>query len=173
MEEKKVKGSILKGFISFISRTWGKNGLEEFYEGTRLRKDSIKDKTWYSIEHLKYIHKWLAEEKGQTYLRRAGRFTVQDLGVLSYLVKFTSIETLLKKAPKSYRDAFSYGRVSIDIGEEEAIVKMKGVVVDEYTCIGWRGVFEGSLKATGTDGVVEHIDPPEKEENDCYFKIEW
>ena len=169
---KKVRGSILNGFIKFIKRTWGKDGRDAFMQETGIDINSISKRKWYPVEYLQKIHGWIGD-KDEKYLRRAGRYTVQDLGILSYLVRFTSIESLLKKAPKSYEDAFSYGDVDIEVGEKEALVKMKDVVIDEFTCAAWHGVFEGSLEATDTEGSVEPIDHEEKGEKDCFFKMKW
>ncbi len=173
MEEKMVRGSILNGFFKFIKRSWGDQGLDEFRGYSNIDPERIKMKEWYSAEILSDIHRWLGEVKGKEYVRRAGRYTVQDLGLLSYLVQFASIETLLKKAPKSYNDAFSYGKALIKIEENQAVVKMKNVVIDDYTCDAWRGVFEGTLKATKTKGKVEIYEDETKGENDCYFLMTW
>lgn len=170
---KKVRGSILSGFIKFVERTWGEDGRNDLIDETGVDVNNISKRKWYPVEYLRKIHRWIGEDKGEKYLRRAGNYTVQDLGILSYLVRFTSIERLLKKAPKSYDDAFSYGEVHIDIGEGEAIVKMKDVVIDEFTCAAWRGVFEGSLEATDTEGTVKPIDHEDKGGNDCFFKMSW
>lgn len=173
MSEKKVRGSVLNGFIKYIKRSWGDKGLKNFSDYAGYDPMKIKDKKWYDVELLVKIHTWLAEEKGKKYLRMAGRHTVQDLGMLSYLIKFAKVETLLKKAPKSYRDGFNYGDSIIEVEERKAVAKMKNVILDEYTCEAWRGVFEGVLKATNTEGKVEPFEDHTKGENDCYYLITW
>ncbi len=148
-------------------------GLEECLEDIGQRMDDIEERKWYDIEVLKALHTWIGDEKGERYMRRGGNYTVRDLGVLSYLVKFTNVKRLLKKAPKSYQEAFNFGSVHIDVKEGGAVIKMKGVKVDEYACLAWRGVFEGTLDATDTDGLVEAFEDDTKEEDDCYFKMQW
>ncbi|MFO7992207.1 MAG: DUF2378 family protein [Thermoplasmata archaeon] len=173
MTEKKVRGSVLNGFIKYIERSWGEAGTKEFSDYAGYDPNKIDDKKWYDAELLGKVHTWLAEEKGKKYVRMAGRYTVQDLGILSYLVKFASVKTLLKKAPKSYRDAFNYGDSIITVEKNRAIAKMKDVVIDDYTCDAWRGVFEGVLEATNTQGKVEIFEDKTKGENDCYYEINW
>ena len=173
MEKKKVRGSIINGYIKYIKRTWGDKGVRDLEEKLDISIERIKDRKWYDHTIHSSVHGWIAENHGEDHLRRGGSFTVQNLGVLSYLIKFTSPKTMLKKAPKSYRDAFSYGNVKIDIEDDKAYIKLKDTAIDEYTCTGWLGVFEGILKATNTKGEVKVWDAKDKGEEDCYFIMKW
>lgn len=170
---KKVRGSVLKGFLKYIEKTWGKEGIEDFLQFVAIDPDKIKEGLWYDADLLSKIHRWLFENKGKEALRRGGAHTVKSLGMLSYIVRFLHIEKLLKKASESYDDAFTYGTVEADIQSNQAIVKMKNVVIDEYTCTAWKGVFEGALEVTKTKGAVEFIKTKKMGENDCFFIIRW
>ncbi|MFO7792022.1 MAG: hypothetical protein R6W73_03460 [Candidatus Saliniplasma sp.] len=175
MGKKKVRGSIINGYIKYIRRTWGDRGVNDLEEKLNIDIEDINDREWYDVNIHSSVHEWIVENHGEDHLRRGGSFTVQNMGVLSYLIKFTSPKTMLKKAPKSYSDAFTYGDVKIDIEDEDdkAYIKFKDNVVDEYTCIGWLGVFEGILKATNTEGEVKVWDAKDKGEKDCYFIMRW
>ena len=173
MEDKKVRGSIINGFIKYIKRTWGEKGMDGIEDELNMDVTSFNDRKWYDHEIHSKIHRWIVENHGEGHLERAGSYTVQNMGILSYLIKFTSPDKMLKKAPKSYRDAFSYGDVEIKVEEKKAYVKMKGVALDEYTCLAWRGVFEGVLEATNSKGTIKEWDAEEKGDKDCYFIAEW
>lgn len=172
-DDKKVRGSVLKGFLKYIEKTWGKGGLDDFSEFASFNIEKIKEGEWYGSDLLSKIHCWIAENKGKTALRRGGAHTVKSLGMLSYIVRFLHIERLLKKAPESYNDAFSYGSVEVKILKNQALIKMKDVVIDEYTCIAWKGVYEGALDITNTKGAVEFIKTKDMGGDDCFFIIRW
>lgn len=172
MEEKKFRGDLLIGYYKAVKKFWGVRGLKECEEYVGIKMDDIKSTKWYPIEYHSKMHKFLGE-KGEQYVTRAARQAIHGLGMLSYLVRFVSIKSLLKKAPKSYDDTFNFGVVEIDIEENSAIAKLKDVVTTGYTCLAWKGVFQGTLEVTKTEGTVEIIDHEEKGENDCFFKIEW
>ncbi len=172
-EGKKVRGSVLRGFLKYIEKTWGKGGVDEFFEFASLEPDEIKEGEWYDSDILSKIHSWIVENKGKAALRRGGAHTVKSLGMLSYIVRFLHIERLLKRAPESYNDAFTYGSVDVKILKNQALIKMKDVVIDEYTCIAWKGVYEGALEITNTRGAVEFIKTKDMGEDDCSFIIRW
>ena len=173
MEKKKVRGSIINGYIKYIKRTWGEKALNSLEDKLGFSIKEIDDRKWYDHTIHASVYEWIVEIHGEEHLKRGGSFTVQNLGVLSYLIKLTSPKTMLKKAPKSYRDAFSYGDVKIDIEDDRAYIKLKDTAIDEYTCTGWLGVFEGILKATNTKGEVKVWDAEDKGEKDCYFIMKW
>ncbi len=172
MTEKKFRGDLLQGYFKAVKKFWGVKGLKECEEYVGVKMDDIKSTSWYPIEYHSKMHRFLGE-KGENYVTRAARYAIQDLGMLSYLVRFVSIETLLKKAPKSYEDTFNYGAVEIDIRDNYAVAKLRDVVTTEYTCFAWKGVFLGALDSTNTEGTVEPIEHEDKGEDDCFFKIEW
>ncbi len=172
MEEKKFRGDLLKGYYKAVKKFWGVKGLKECEEYVGIKMDDIKNTRWYPIKYHSKMHRFLGE-KGEIYVIRAARYAIQDLGMLSYLVRFVSYERLLKKSPKSYQDTFDYGSIEIDLDENSALVKCKDVVTTEYTCLAWKGVFLGGLDATNTKGTVEIIDHKEKRDEDCFLKIEW
>ncbi|MFO7791434.1 MAG: hypothetical protein R6W73_00440 [Candidatus Saliniplasma sp.] len=175
MKEKKVRGVVMEAYFNSIKRQFGEKGVRKCAEYAGISPDDIKSKMWYPAEYHAKIHTWIGENKGAEYVTTAGKYGIKNMGFLSYLARFISIKTLLKKAPKSHRDAYNFGSMSIVKDEEkkEALVKLKGVIIDEYSCHGWKGVFVGGLEATKTKGKVKIIDHPEKGEDDCFLKIQW
>ncbi len=172
MAEGEVRGTVLNGFVKYVRSRWGESGIKELAEYCDFEIDRIKESEWYDSDVLKNIHNFL-DGKGKDHVRLAGQFVPQNLGLLSYLTKYFNVKTLLKKAPKNYSEGFSYGSCTMELGDKEALIKFKDVMIDEHVCQSWRGVLEGALKATNTKGVVRPIEPPEKGEKDCFFKVEW
>ena len=169
---KQVRGDVIKGYVKYIKKRWGQAGVDSFETYASMDLRDLKDKDWYDSDLLKKIHFWLAE-KGDKYVPLSSSYCVQNLGMLSYIVKFLNIKTLLQKVPKSFEDGFSYGSLTIDIKDKKAIAKFKDVVIDKYTCAAWKGAFEGALLATNTKGTVKPIQEKDMGDNDCYFLIEW
>lgn len=175
MKDKEVRGVVMDGYFKSIKRQFGEKGVKECAEYVGINPDDIKEKKWYPAEYHAKIHKWIGENKGPEALVRAGSYGIKNMGFLSYLARFISIKTLLKKSPKSFEDAYNFGsmRIETDKKKKEALVILRDVRIDEFSCYGWKGVFVGGLEATKTNGKVKIIDHPEKEEDDCFLKIRW
>ncbi len=175
MKDKKIRGVVMEGYFKSIKRQFGEKGVKECAEYVGIDPGDIKEKRWYSAKFHARIHRWIGENKGPESLIIAGKYGIKNMGFLSYLARFISIKTLLKKSPKSYDDAYNFGSMTIETDErnKEALVKLKEVKIDDYSCYGWKGVFLGGLEATKTKGKVKIIDHPEKGENDCFLKIKW
>jgi len=173
LAENSIRGSVVYGYLKFIKRTWGIEGLKECVEATGVDPDKIKGGQWYSADHTRKILQWVSDTKGQDYVRKSGNYIVKDLGVLSYIVRFTNIKTLLKKAPDSYSDGFTYGSIKVDIGENSAVIKMKDTAVDDYACPAWLGALSGMLEMTRTKGTVEETQCQRKGAPHCEFLMEW
>ena len=176
MADKKVRGVVLDAYFKAIKKHWGELGVKECEEYIGIRYKDIKERIWYPAEYHAKIHRWIGDRAGAKYVAIAGSFSIKNMGFLSYLARFISIKTLLKKAPRSFEDAYNFGTMEVEVDEEkkEALAKLKDVVIDKYSCYGWKGVFEGGLEATKTGGKVEIIeDHPDKGEKDCFMKISW
>ena len=128
---------------------------------------------WYPEKRSADILAWIREKKGIEYVEDCGRYTVKDLGILSYIVRFITIETMLKKAPDSFHDAFNYGQIELEIHDDHAIIKMKDTAIDENTCPAWVGVFKGMLEMTKTKGTVKEIQCELKGSECCIFRMDW
>ncbi len=172
MKKGKVRGDVLRGYLKYIKRTWGKEGIDSFDSYSGIESERLKDKIWYDSDILKDVHHWLAD-KGEKHVELAAGYTIRNLGLLSYLVKFLNVKTLLDKAPKNFSEGFSYGDCIVEIKDKSAIVKFKDIMIDEYVCDAWKGVLKGILKATNTKGKIKPLNTPDKGDKDCFYKMEW
>ncbi|MDG6220247.1 MAG: hypothetical protein QCI38_02200 [Candidatus Thermoplasmatota archaeon] len=173
MSDLRIRGSVIVGYMQFVKKTWGKAGLEELEKDTNLSIDYFKEGLWYDAEFSNSILAWVRKRGGEEYLKKAGNYLMKNLGFLAYVVRFMNIKTILARAPASYGDAFKYGSVNIDIGDNRAVVTMHDTAVDEHACPAWVGALEGMLELTRTKGTVKETKCQRKGAPNCEFIIEW
>jgi len=173
-DEKQLKGAVLLGYFKFIRKKWGKAGLDQCIQSVGLEESKIKEGHWYSHRHSHAILGWIASEKGEEFLRECGNHTVKDLGILSYIVRFMDIESILKKGRRSYSDAFNYGKMRIETEKSWATIKIKGNAQDDrHACMTWTGVFEGMLQMTRTKGTVKKTACQTLGAEWCEWEMDW
>lgn len=171
--ERHVKGSVMRGYLKYIERSWGLQGLDEMTGSTGISSSDIIEGEWYDLWMPKNILKWIAESKGLKYVKMAGNYAVKDLGLLSYIMRFTDINSLLKRASKNYHQAYDFGDVEVIYGEKEALIKMTDAAYDEYACLAWEGAFQGMLEMTHTDGRVTKTSCEIKGDGCCEYHLQW
>ncbi len=173
MPENKIRGSILKGYAKYIKKMWGQTGLDQCSLAINFYLHTVVQGKWYDSDIDTRMLRWINDKHGMEYVVRAGNYTVKDLGILSYLLRFASIETLLKKAPQHYSQAFDYGEVEIHITGKSAEIIMKDIAVSEFACPAWLGGMKGMLELTKTKGTVKETQCQLKGAPYCVFTMEW
>jgi len=171
MEERKAKGAVVNGYLKFVKRKWGVQGMQGAMEYGGM-KTSPKDGEWFSMEKTDKVLDWIAKNKGMEYVKEAGKYTAKDLGVFHYLIaSIVGVERLLKKAEQTYGTVFNFGNLRIKIDGKTAVVSMKGVRITDYSCIAWEGALLGIMEVTKSHGIVKPLkaDGP----NDCKFFMKW
>lgn len=173
MSERQVKGAVVVGYRKFVKKTWGQNGLDELLSAVDM-DPVIHEGKWYDDSYSRETLAWIAENKGEEYLERCGKYTIKDLGMLSYIVGFMKISSILKRGPESYSDAFNYGSFKVELENDKGIIKIDdGGVHDPYACQTWIGVFKGMLEVTKTQGTVKELQCWKDGSPYCEFLIEW
>ena len=173
MKDRKVKGDVLIGYMNFVQNTWGKDGLEELITSIEIEPD-IQEARWYDETWSIKILEWIAENKGEEYLEKSGKYTIKKLGELSHIVEFMDIKSILKRGSESYKGAFDDGEFVVELGEKSATIKIKGSGInDKYACRTWIGVFKGMLEITKTIGTVREDKCERDGASHCEFVMEW
>ena len=176
MDDRKVKGSVLLGYMKFVKNTWGQNGLDDMIS-TIDRKElsgEMWEDIWYDDALSMNILTWIAETKGNENLERCGKATVQDLGFLSFIVDYLDIRSILDKGSVNYNEAFNNGSFKVEMGEDSAVIKISGRGMNnEFACLTWTGVFKGMLEITKTNGTVKEIQCEKEGSDHCEFLMEW
>ena len=176
MEDRKVKGSILLGYMKFVRSTWGQDGLDDMIS-TIDKKDlsgEMWEDTWYDDELSLDILSWIAKNKGEESLERCGRATIKDLGFLSFIVDYLDIRTILDKGSENFNEAFNNGTFEVEMSDNSAMIKMTGRGIhNEFACPTWTGVFKGMLELTTTNGTVKEMLCERDGADHCEFMMEW
>ena len=94
--------------------------------------------------------------------------------MLSYIVRFMNVKTLLNKFPNNYKELFNYGRIEIEVlGEKRARVMLYDCATSEYSCPAWMGAFKGVLEMTNTKGTVKEEKCQLDGGDCCVFLLKW
>ena len=171
MSEKKAKGVVLKGYLKFVKRKWGFQGMEEVMKYAGI-EELPYDSQWLPVEVFDRTLEWIRINKGMDMVTEAARFSAKDLGIFVHL--FTSvmgIESLLKRSQETYPMMFNYGEMIIEKDGKKAEVLLKGVVTSESICKAWKGGLIGLLELSRNNGTVEEL--PTDNPEDCRYVIKW
>ena len=109
MAEKRIRGSVINGYLKFVEKTWGKDGLDECKRVINIADIKIDDGAHYSNGMMLALLRWISETHGISRIRQAGNFTVKNLGLLSYLVRFTSMDKMIQKATDRFKEVYGFG----------------------------------------------------------------
>jgi len=173
MAERKVRGSVINGYLKFVEKNWGKDGAERCRKETNLTDIEVKDGLFYNNAMLIALIKWISGNYGMAQMRRAGNHAVKNLGLLAYVVRFSSTEGMLKKAKDAYRETYDFGEVEMVFKPHHAIAYMKDVSEIPENCEGWIGALEALLELTHTKGKVTKTKCQLKGDARCEYEITW
>ncbi|MDG6220210.1 MAG: hypothetical protein QCI38_02015 [Candidatus Thermoplasmatota archaeon] len=169
--DKKCRGSVMNAYLKFIKHKWGKESLEKALADMGL-EDFFKDGLYYDNEVRENILRWISREKGMEHVEEGGKFVVQNLGIISWLVRFANVRTILEKFPKNYSEVYNFGRLEADFGKEgELSVRLYGVNDIEESCNAWLGVCKGTLEMTRTPGEVKEVKCRRKGDEYCEYSV--
>lgn len=155
MTQRLTRGSSINGHLKYIEKRFGKIGLRECKKAVGL-DHKLMEKEFYPDKIQNDILKWLSRNHGQDMPRLSGKFTVKNLGILAYIVRFTSPEMMVAKARKSYDELYNFGKLETKVTEKGRIyVRLYDVCAIPERCKSWQGVLEGILELTHTEGKVE------------------
>ena len=173
MAEKTVKGSVINGYLQFVEKTWGKEGIEACRTDLKLNDIKIKDGHKYPNDMLLAVIKWISDNKGMNYVRKAGNHAVKNLGMLAYIVRFTKMETMIEKSKSAYQESYDHGDVEMKIGDHQATAIMRDVSEIPENCVGWIGAMEALLELTHSKGKVVKTKCQLKGDPACEYEITW
>lgn len=173
MTENKIRGSVLNSYIKFVKKKWGVDGVTALVKYIGANTEGFKEGNWYDQKIEYKAFDWIKKNKGEQYVTECGTFCIQQLGLLSYVVRFTDIEYILKEAKKGYKDAYNYGSLDVELGRKEAKIVLQDAAVDEYACLSWLGAFIGAMEMTKTKGDIRELKCQRKGAPRCEFKMTW
>ena len=171
--ERRTRGSVMNGYLKFIKKKWGVEGLAQCKRDTGIEDMEFRDGHYYHDEVIGNVLRWVHREKGREAIMDAGGFIMHNLGILSWLVRFTDVETLAKKFPKNYSEVYAFGKCSVDLSDPKRLkLILKDVGYYEEACLIWEGVIKEALTMTKTEGRVTHTKCQRLDAPHCEFIID-
>ena len=79
------------------------------------------DGQYYQDELIGNILRWINRNKGEEAVKDAGKFLLHNMGILSWMVRFSDFPTLAKKFPKNFSEVYAFGESRIDDSEPNKI----------------------------------------------------
>jgi predicted hydrocarbon binding protein len=171
--ERRVRGSVLNAYLKYVRVKWGDGGVKACLKDLGLSEE-FKDGEYYHDEMRENVLRWLSRTKGREYIQDAGRYVVKNLGILSWMVRFVNVKTLVEKFPQNYSEVYTFGKATVDASKDKAIVfRLHDVNRIEESCLSWLGVCKGALEMTNTNGEVRETKCLVKGDQYCEFTVNY
>ncbi len=168
------RGSVILGYLKYIKKTWGKDGYVKAVNDLNMQDNNFKEGQWYDIQFSEKLLEWIYKNKGADSVIKCGNYTVKDLGMFAYIVRFANIKKIISRAPESHSEAFRGGVLRVNMQDNGAIIRMRDTAVSDYSCQAWLGCFMGTLEMTNTKGTVKERQCQRKDGvSHCEFVMEW
>jgi len=173
MEVRKIRGSLVNAYLSFMKKKWGQQGMDEAMEHAGLA-DAPKNADWVELETAYALLDWVADTYGEEYVMEVGRNVPKHMaGDLKFM--FASVigfERLIKRARKEFSILILKGEgASVDVGNKEATIHLRDFRINDRSCLVWKGMLLGLMEITRTPGQVEILESDS--EDDCRFRATW
>lgn len=172
MDSKKVRGDVLKAYLAFVKKKWGKEGLEECKEYVGIKK-AIERGKYYPNEIKTSILEWISQEKGEDKLVEAGEAILENLTILRWMVRHDNPWEIAREFAKEYHEIYSFGEIDIEIQKGKIILRLKDVNETAENCIVWKGITQGLLNSTGFDGTAEKSKCQLEGDDCCQYVIHY
>ena len=173
MGEREIRGSVINGYLKYVEKTWGKAGLETCKKTIKVADIKIKDGEMYTNKIILELLKWISANYGIEKVKQAGNYTIKNLGLLSYLVRFSSMDSMLSRATDRFREAYRFGTVGYEMTDHGARVWMRDVSEIPEDCVGWIGGLQGLMDLTKTKGQVVKTKCRLKGDKHCEYMLNW
>jgi len=172
MEERHVRGDIMRTYFDYVKKKWGVAGLDESLKATGLDPKSFKPADWVSTDMSMRYFSWIIENKGEEHSEAMGNFAVKNLGFLKYMVRFVELRAMLRKAQKLFDHGFDYGNVEMEDNDSHIIIHFTDAFFDKRLCPTWIGTFRGMLELTRTAGKVSKVSCQGDGDETCSYRID-
>ncbi len=173
MEGRMIKGAIFNGYLSFIKKKWGIQGVNDAMEHVGV-KNEPKDGEWVSLEKTYGLLEWIEKEHGKEYIVDAGKWMMKGMGG-DFKFMFAAVmgfERVLNRVQKDISKLLFKGNgVEIHKDGKRATIRLKGFKMGENSCLAWKGALLGVMDVTKTNGTVEVMDSGN--DTDCLVDAKW
>lgn len=174
MSERMVSGVTITGYLNFIKKTKGKDGLNQCLRETNLDVIEVKNPLKYPYEYQVNVLKWIQKNQGDDAVVRAGRFAATDLGPLKLLAKLKSMEGMMEIAADRYHKTIYFGDIDLEkVADRHIMITLTDAANDKVNCMAWRGVFKGCGDLTGNKTTVIEKECVFRGDKACVFSVKW
>ena len=171
--ERRTRGSVLNGYLKYIKEKWGAQELKVARADMGIDHMDFSDGQYYQDEIVGNVLRWINRNKGKDATKGAGNFILHNMGILSWMVRFSDFQTLALKFPKNYSEVYAFGSCKVDISKpKEVKMVLKDVCYYEEACMVWEGICEEALVITKTKGNVSHTMCRRDGSSHCEFVVE-
>ncbi len=174
-EEKarQTRGGVVKGYAKYIKKKWGTDGVLACQRDIGELGFEVKEDAWYPEEVNVKILQWIADNYGLEYVEKAAASTISERGVVAYAAKLAGIKKVLERGVEDYYRNFNYGKIDIDISDNQAMVTLTDSTSNEVDCVSWKGALKGVYKLVNKTGDVQEIECCHKGKGACKFLMTW
>jgi predicted hydrocarbon binding protein len=170
--ERKTRGSVINGYLKYIRKKWGAEGEKQCRKDLGMDDYEFKDGQYYQDEMVGNVLRWINRTRGREAVKDGGRFIMHNMGILSWMVRFTTIKALAEKFPENYSEVYAFGSCKADTSDPKNLrLIFKDVGYYEEACLVWEGICEESLAMTRTKGSVQHTKCQNKGHDHCEFVV--
>ena len=171
--ERKTRGSVLNGYLKYIEDKWGSMELKVARADMGIDHMDFSDGQYYQDAIVGNVLRWIRRNKGDDAVKGAGNFILHNLGILSWMVRFSDFQTLALKFPKNYSEVYAFGSCKVDISDPKVVkMTLKDVCYYEEACMVWEGICKEALVMTKTKGKVSHTSCERLGKTECVFLVE-
>ena len=166
---RRVRGSVMNAYLKFVKKKWGKTGLDKCLSDMGLKGEFV-DGEYYHSEIHENLLRWIHRTHGMEAVEAGGRFVIQNLGIISWVVRFASVKKVLNKFPVNYSEVYTFGHVEVDTSRDDVLyLRLYDVNHIEEACHAWLGVCKGGMKMTKTKGTVTETKCFRKGDDCCEY----
>jgi len=174
MSERQVSGTTITGYLNFIKKSKGQDGLTRCLRETNLDVIEVKNPLKYPFEYQINVLKWIQKNQGDDGVVRAGRFVATDLGLLKLLAKLKTMEGMMEIAKDRYSKTIYFGSIDLEKVEDNHIkITLKDAADDKVNCLAWKGVFKGLGDLSGNKTTVIEKKCIFRGDKVCEYSVKW
>ena len=156
-KEEMTRGSVINGYLRGVKKKWGQQALDQIKEDTGIDPTTIKDGEYYPRESWNSLLHWISANKGIDVIEELGQGAFQNLGMLKYLVMWSSMERMIARVVSIYKEIYTYGSMIGYYEGDHIRIEMTDKNRIKENCYGFMGAFKGALTVTHTKGHVEEV----------------
>ncbi len=171
LRKKEIRGILLNGLLRFVKRKWGIQGLEECKKKNEIGGE-IQDGLFYPISVSFDILEWIYTKKGENKVIEAGRYLVNDMGYISWLIDPEGGEETLVQFEDVQNEMFNFNPISIIHNENKVRFELESFYDTELFYLFTQGIIEGLLERIELEGeMAKRMCDTSKESAQYLFEI--